>query len=34
MGTAVGFVVGGLACLAVDYFVGDWFDGLIDKIAV
>lgn len=33
VGTAVGFVVGAVVCVAVDIFVSGWLDELIDKIA-
>ncbi len=33
VGTAVGFVVGGVVCVFVDIFVSNWFDELIDSIA-
>jgi RHS repeat-associated protein len=33
VGTVVGFVVGGVACIVVDIFVGNWLADLIDKIA-
>ena len=33
IGTVVGFVVGGVACVFVDIFVGNWVDELIDSIA-
>ncbi len=32
-GTVVGFVVGGVVCIVVDIFVGNWLDDLTDKIA-
>ena len=32
IGTVVGFVVGGVACVFVNIFVGNWVDELIDSI--
>ena len=32
VGTAVGFVVGGIACIVVDIFTSNWLDNLIDKL--
>ena len=33
VGTAVGFVVGGVVCIVVDIFASNWLGDLIDKIA-
>ena len=33
VGTVVGFVVGGIVCIFVDIFAGNWIDDLIDRIA-
>ena len=33
VGTVVGFVVGGVACIVVDVLFSGWLDELIDKIA-
>ena len=33
VGTAIGFVVGGVICVIVNIKVGGWLDELIDKVA-
>ena len=34
LGTIVGFIIGGIICIAVDIFVSVWWDNCIDQIAI